>query len=203
MFKALTVNLSLLEVLEKMLKYVKLLREVMSKRKKIEREEQFALNAKCSVVVSRRVPPKLKGPDSFTIFIEIRGVNFGKVFCNLGASLGDHKETLVTLQLADRSLVHLKGVLEDILVRVRKFILLIDFIVLDFEKDLDIPILLRRSFLTTFLATIDVGKGEMKMEVGEEVETYRVCSVKSLYPMRVIAISRIVSIGLQKFFYVS
>ncbi|TYG83286.1 hypothetical protein ES288_D01G156100v1 [Gossypium darwinii] len=203
MFKALNVNLSLLEVLEKVLKYVKLLREVMSKRKKIEREEQFALNAKCSVVVSRRVPPKLKDPDSFTIFIEIRGVNFGKVFCNLGASLGDHKETLVTLQLADRSLVHLKGVLEDILVRVRKFILLIDFIVLDFEKDLDIPILLRRSFLTTFLATIDVGKGEMKMEVGEEVETYRVCSVKLLYPMRVIAISRIVSIGLQKFFYVS
>ncbi|KAA3476886.1 Retrovirus-related Pol polyprotein from transposon opus [Gossypium australe] len=41
----------------------------------------------CSVVVSRRVPPKLKDPNSFTIPIEIEGVNFGKVLCYLGESI--------------------------------------------------------------------------------------------------------------------
>ncbi|PPD96924.1 hypothetical protein GOBAR_DD06058 [Gossypium barbadense] len=78
-----------------------------------------------------------------------------KVLCDHGASinliplsiyhrlgLGSLRETSVILQLPDRSLVHPIGVLEDVLVRVRQFILPVDFIVLDFEEDLEIPILL-------------------------------------------------------------
>ncbi|PPD81675.1 hypothetical protein GOBAR_DD21392 [Gossypium barbadense] len=93
------------------------------------------------------------------------------IYCRL--DLIDLRETSVTLQLANRSLVHPKGVLKDVLVRVRQFILSVEFIVLDFEEDLEIPILLGRLFLPTSKATIDVGKREMKMEVGGEVETFR------------------------------
>ncbi|XP_012477680.1 uncharacterized protein LOC105793300 [Gossypium raimondii] len=145
----------------------------------IRREERFASNAECRVVVSRRFLPKLNDPSSFTIPIEIGGVNFGKAFCDLGASinlmplsiyyrsgLGDLRKPVVTFQLANRSLVHPNGVLEDVLVRVPQVILLVDFIILDFKEDLKIPILLRRSFLATSKASIDVGKGEMTMEVG-------------------------------------
>ncbi|KAA3469890.1 Retrovirus-related Pol polyprotein from transposon opus [Gossypium australe] len=152
----------------------KYLREMMSRRKKIRREERFASNAKCSVVVSRRVLPKLNDPSSFTIPIEIGGALYDlgasinlmplSIYYRLG--LGYLGETLVTFQLAERSLVHPNGVLKDVLVRVRQFILPVDFIILEFEEDLKIPNLLGRPFLATSKDSIDVGKGEMTMEVG-------------------------------------
>ncbi|XP_012458190.1 uncharacterized protein LOC105778982 [Gossypium raimondii] len=155
-------------------KYVKFLREVMSRRKRIQRFERFNLNAECTTVVPRRVPPKLKDLGSFTIPIDIGGFNFGKALYDLRPStnliplsiyrrlgLGDLRETPVTLQLVDRSLVHPKRVLDDVSMRVRHFILPINFIVLNFEEDVEIPILLGRLFLATSKATIDADKGEM------------------------------------------
>ncbi|XP_040944908.1 uncharacterized protein [Gossypium hirsutum] len=111
--------LSILELLEKMPKYAKFLREVTSSHKRIRKREHISLNVECNMVITRKVPPKLKDPSSFTIPIEIGGVNFGKALCELAVStnlmslsiycrlgLGDLRETVVTLQLADRSLVH-------------------------------------------------------------------------------------------------
>lgn len=86
---------------------------------------------------------------------------------------GELKETNITLKIPDRSLVCPKGILEDVLVQVRQFIFLVKFIVLDFEEDFEIPILLRRPFLATSRAIIDVGKGEMTIEVNGEVETFK------------------------------
>ena len=68
------------------------------------------------------------------------------IFRRLG--LGDARLTTVTLQLADKSLKHPRGggggggVIEDVLVKVDKFIFLEDFIVLDMEEDKEIPIIL-------------------------------------------------------------
>ena len=70
--------------------------------------------------------------------------------------LGEARPTIVTLQLADRSLKHPRGVIEDVLVKVDKFIFLDDFIVLDMEEDKEIPIILGRPFLATGRAMIDV-----------------------------------------------
>ncbi|XP_040955959.1 uncharacterized protein [Gossypium hirsutum] len=86
-FTALNVNLPFLELLKKMRKYAKFLREVMFHWRRIRRREQITFNEECSAVVSRRVPPKLKDPNSFTIPIEIGGVSFGKALCDLGASI--------------------------------------------------------------------------------------------------------------------
>ena len=71
--------------------------------------------------------------------------------------------TTVTLQLADRSLKHLRGVIEDVLVKVDKFIFPADFIVLDMEVDTEIPIILGRPFLATSRAMIDIQRGELKL----------------------------------------
>ena len=76
------------------------------------------------------------------------------IFRRLG--LGEAKPMTVTLQLADRSLKHPQGVIEDVLVKVDKFIFLIDFIVLDMEEDKEIPIILGRPFLAIGRAMIDV-----------------------------------------------
>ena len=53
--------------------------------------------------------------------------------------------------------------IEDVLVKVDKFIFSEDFIILDMEEDKEIPIILGRPFLTTSRAMIDVQKGEVKL----------------------------------------
>ena len=76
------------------------------------------------------------------------------IFRRLG--LGEAHPTIVTLQLADRSLKHPRGVIEDVLVKVDKFIFPADFIVLDMEEDKEIPIILGRPFLATGRAMIGI-----------------------------------------------
>ena len=70
--------------------------------------------------------------------------------------------------MVDRSLKHPGGgggggLIEDVLVKVEKFIFSVDFIVLDMEEDKEIPIILGRPFLATGRAMIDVQKGELKL----------------------------------------
>ena len=73
-----------------------------------------------------------------------------------GLGLCEARPTTVTLQLVHRSLKHPRGVIEDVLVKVDKFIFLADFIVLDMEEDTEIPIILGRPFLATGRSMIDV-----------------------------------------------
>ena len=88
--------------------------------------------------------------------------------------LGKARPTIVTLQLADRSLKHPRGVIEDVLVKVDKFIFPTDFIVLDMKEDQEIPIILGRLFLATGRAMIDVQKGELKLRVQDDEVRFNV-----------------------------
>ena len=94
------------------------------------------------------------------------------IFKRLG--LGEARLTTVTVQLADRSLKHPRGVIEDLLVKVDKFIFPTDFIVLDMEEDKEIPIILGRPFLATGRAMIDVQRGELKLRVQEDEVKFNV-----------------------------
>ena len=89
----------------------------------------------------------MKDPRSFTIPCIVGTSDFPICLCDLGASinlislsifrnlgLGDVKPTNMSLELADHSIKKPHGVLEDVLVKVDKFIFLVDFVVLDFEK---------------------------------------------------------------------
>ena len=88
--------------------------------------------------------------------------------------LGEARPTTVTLQLADRSLKHPRGIIEDVLVKVDKFIFPAYFIVLDMEEDKEIPIILGRPFLATGRAMIDVQRGELKLRVQEDEVKFNV-----------------------------
>ena len=88
------------------------------------------------------------------------------IFRRLG--LGEARPTTVTLQLADRLLKHPRGVVEDVLVKVDKFIFPVNFTVLDMEEDKEIPIILGRPFLAIGRAMIDVQKGELELRVQDD-----------------------------------
>ena len=89
------------------------------------------------------------------------------VFKRLGC--GDVKPSTICQQLVDRSLTYPWGAVEDVLVKVGKVILLVDFIVLDMEEDPDVPFILGRPFLAIGGTLIDVQSGDLtfRMNVKE------------------------------------
>ena len=88
--------------------------------------------------------------------------------------MGEVKPTTITLQMANRTIKHPKSVVEDVLMKVGKFIFPINFVVLDMQEDANVPIILGRPFLATGRALIDVQKGELKLRIQGEEETFKV-----------------------------
>ncbi|KAL0408376.1 UNVERIFIED_CONTAM: hypothetical protein Sradi_1772000 [Sesamum radiatum] len=82
--------------------------------------------------------------------------------------------SIITLQLADRSVKYPRGIVEDVLVKVGKFIIPVDFIVLDMEEDRNMPLILGRHFLATSRALIDVQKGQLTLRVNDEHVVFNV-----------------------------
>ena len=168
-FKKLHINIPFADALEQMPSYVKFMKDILSQKRRLADFETVNLTEECSAILQRKLPQKLKDPGSFTIPCTIGNAIFERALCDLGASinlmplsifkrlgLGEARPTTITLQLADRSLKHPRGIIEDVLVKVDKFIFPADFIVLDMEEDKEILIILGRPFLATGRAMIDV-----------------------------------------------
>ena len=180
-FKKLHINIPFADALEQMPSYVKFMKDILSKKRRLSEFETVNLTEEYSATLQRKLLQKLKDPGSFTIPCKIRNSIFERALCDLGGSinlmplsifrrlgLGEARPTTVTLQLADRSSKHPQGVIEDVLVKVDKFIFPIDFIELDMEEDKEIPIIWGRPFLAIGKATIDVQKGELKLRVQDD-----------------------------------
>ncbi|XP_070030044.1 uncharacterized protein [Nicotiana sylvestris] len=116
-----------------------------------------------------KLPQKLKDPGSFTILVRIGNIDVGRALCNLGVSinlmplslfkqldLGAPRPTTMMLQLTDRSIGYPKGVIEDVLLQIGKFIFPADFIILDYEADELVPIILGQPLLAIGDAIIKV-----------------------------------------------
>ena len=173
------------EVITQMPLYAKFLKEILSKKRRIAEEGVVNLTATCSAVIKKNLPEKMKDPGSFTIPCIIGEFEFQKALCDSGASinlmplsvarklsLGELTPTTVTLQMADRTMAKPEGIIEDVLVKVGKFIFPVDFIILDMEEDSQVPLLLGRPFLATGAALIDMQKGVLTLRVGEEAADF-------------------------------
>ncbi|GJX92272.1 reverse transcriptase domain-containing protein [Tanacetum coccineum] len=89
-------------------------------------------------------------------------------------SLPELTSTRMTLELADRSVAHPKGVAEDVFVKVGKFYFPADFVVVDYDVDPRVPLILGRPFLRTARALIDVYGEELTLRVDDEAITFKV-----------------------------
>ncbi|KAL6494273.1 hypothetical protein OROGR_031073 [Orobanche gracilis] len=180
-FKKININIPFAGALEQMSNYAKYLKDVISKKRRLGDYETVMLTEESSTVIQRKLPQKLKDPGSFTVPCTIGSLSFKKALCDLGASInlmplsifrkigvGEMKATSITLQLADRSVAYPRGIVEDVLVKVDKFILSTDFVVLEMDEDGDLPLILGCPFLATGRALIDVEKGELTLRVNDE-----------------------------------
>ncbi|CAN6712746.1 unnamed protein product [Malus baccata var. baccata] len=129
-FRKVQVNIPLLDAIKQVLKYAKFLKELCTTRKRTSNKQVVRVSENVSAVLQRKLPPKCKDPDSFTIPCVIGNTRFESAMLDLGASinvmpysiyssmnLGELKNDGVIIQLADRSNAYPKGVLEDVLVQ--------------------------------------------------------------------------------------
>ncbi|XP_075099282.1 uncharacterized protein LOC142176112 [Nicotiana tabacum] len=130
---------------------------------------------------------KMSDPGSFTIPCTIGIYAFANALCDLGASInlmplaiytklgiGRARLTSILLQLADRMVKRPTGILDDVLVQVGKFVFPADFVILDYQVDEEIPIILGRPFLATGRALIDCETIELKMRLNDEKVIFNV-----------------------------
>ena len=110
--------------------YVKFIKDILSKKRKITKERIVSLTATCSAVIQKTLPEKIQDPGSFTIPCKIGDADMGKALCDSRArinlmplsvtqrlSLGELTPTTITLDMADRTLAHPEGILEDVLIK--------------------------------------------------------------------------------------
>ena len=115
-FKKLHINIPLLEALQQIPSCTKFMKDILSRKRKLKHDETIVLTEKCSAILQKKLPSKLKDLGSFTIPCDIGDINFDKVLYDLGASInlmpwsvskklgiGEVKPTMVSLQLADKS----------------------------------------------------------------------------------------------------
>ncbi|GJW11729.1 DNA-directed DNA polymerase [Tanacetum coccineum] len=127
------------------------------------------------------MPSKEKDSGSFTIPYQISNLHIDNASADLGASislipytmygklgLGEPKPTRMSLELADRSIQYPRGIVENVLIKVDKFVLPIDFVILDMPEDSRISIILGRPFLATARAMIDVFNKKITLKVGDD-----------------------------------
>ncbi|GJX62130.1 DNA-directed DNA polymerase [Tanacetum coccineum] len=132
----------------------------------------------CRII--KQASNKGKDPGSFTVPCDIGQLHIDNALADLGASislmpytmyktlgLGEPKATRMSLELADRLIQYPRGIIENILIKVDKFVLSIDFVILDMPKDSRVPIILGRPFLATARAMIDVFNTKITLRVGD------------------------------------
>ncbi|XP_070022800.1 uncharacterized protein [Nicotiana sylvestris] len=164
-----------------------MIKDLMSRKFDFQDLATVTLTQTCSAVVMRPIAEKLSDPGSFTIPCTIGNFAFAKALCDLGASInlmslaiykrlgiGRARPTSMLLQLADRTMKRQFGILDDVLIQVRKFVFPVDFVILDCKVDEEIPIILGRPFLATRRALIDYETGELKMRLNDEEITFNV-----------------------------
>nr|GEX99858.1 reverse transcriptase domain-containing protein [Tanacetum cinerariifolium] len=142
-------------------------------------------NQKPSIPYPSRLHEKLGDPGKFLIPCDFLGMDECLTLADLGASINlmplsvwnkpslpELSSTCMTLKLADRLISRPVRVAEDVFVKVGTFHYLADFVVVDFDADPRVPLILGRSFLKTGRDLIDVFEGELTFRVGKEDITF-------------------------------
>ncbi|GKD70613.1 reverse transcriptase domain-containing protein, partial [Tanacetum coccineum] len=155
-FKDLSFKISLTDALILMPKFASTLKTLIENKEKLNEMARTPLNEHYSAVILNKLPKKLRDLDKFLI----------------PYSLPKLTPTYMTLELADCSITQPIGIAEDVYVKVGKFHFPTDFVVVDFDADPRVPLILGRSFLKTGHALIDVYKGELTLCVGKEAVTF-------------------------------
>ncbi|GJY11757.1 reverse transcriptase domain-containing protein [Tanacetum coccineum] len=168
-FQDLRFDISFADALLLMLRFAPMIKSLLMNKEKLFELAKIPLNDNCSAMLLKKLPEKLGDLGKFLIPCNFPRMDVCHALADLGASINlmplsiwkklslpDLTPTRMTLELADRSITYPKGLAEDVFVKVRKFHFCTDFVVVNFEADPRVPLILGRSFLRTGRALMDV-----------------------------------------------
>ncbi|GJY74464.1 reverse transcriptase domain-containing protein [Tanacetum coccineum] len=186
-FRELHFELSFADALLHMPKFASMFKSLLNNKEKLFDLVKTPVNENCSAVILKKLPEKLGDPGKFLIPCDFQGMVECSALADLGASINlmplsvwkklslpELTSTRMTLELADRSITRPKGVAEDVFVKVGKFHYPADFVVVDYDADPRVPLILGRPFLRTARALIDVYGEEITLRFNDEAITFKV-----------------------------
>nr|GEY55674.1 reverse transcriptase domain-containing protein [Tanacetum cinerariifolium] len=184
-FKDMSFKISFTDALILMPKFASTLKALIGNKEKLSEMARTPMNEHCSAVILNKLPRKLRDPIKFIIPCEFPRMDECLALVDLGASINlmplsmweglslpELTPTCMTLKLADRSVSKPIGIAKDVSVKVGVFHFPADFVVVDFEPDPRVPLILGRYFLKTDRALIDVHKGELTLRIKNEAIAY-------------------------------
>nr|GEV19639.1 reverse transcriptase domain-containing protein [Tanacetum cinerariifolium] len=184
-FKDMSFEISFTDALILMPKFASTLKALIGNKEKLSEMARTLINKHCSAFILNKLPRKLRDPGKFLIPCEFPGMDECLALADLGASinlmplsvweglsLSELTLTCMTLELADRSVSKPISIAKDVSVKVGVFHFPADFVVVDFEPDPRVPLILGRCFLKTGRALIDMHKGELTLRIGNKAITY-------------------------------
>ncbi|WVZ48704.1 hypothetical protein U9M48_000123 [Paspalum notatum var. saurae] len=182
--KQLYVNVPLIDGMQ-VPTYANYLKEILNNKKPLPSTEVVHLTEECSAAILNQLLEKKQDPRNPYISSSIGTQNFDQALCDLGASVSVMPKvvfdklthatlapTTMCLQLADQSIRYPVGIAEDIPVKIRNFVVSVDYMVLDMEIDSKTPLILGRPFLGTTEATIDVRAGQVHLNINGRREMF-------------------------------
>ncbi|GJX40964.1 reverse transcriptase domain-containing protein [Tanacetum coccineum] len=157
-----------------------MLKALFSNKEKLLELANTPLNENCLAVILKKLPKKLEDPGKFLI-----PCGFSEFKCKALADLCDSINlmplsvwkklglpkiisTRMTLKLANWSVCTPAGIARDVFVLVGRFTFPADFVIVDYESDPRVPLILERPFLRTARALIDVHREELILRNGDE-----------------------------------
>nr|GEV62823.1 reverse transcriptase domain-containing protein [Tanacetum cinerariifolium] len=183
--KDLDFNIRFADALILMPKFGPTIKSLLTNKEKVYELARTPLNEHCLAVLLKKLPEKSGDPGKFLIPCDFPRMDECLALADLGASINlmplsvwnkfslpELSPTCMTLKLADRLISRPVGVVEDVFVKVGTFHFPADFIVVDFDDDPRVPLILGRSFLKTGRALIDVYEGKLTLCVGKEAVTF-------------------------------
>ncbi|GJX23506.1 reverse transcriptase domain-containing protein, partial [Tanacetum coccineum] len=203
-FQDLHFDISFADALLLMPRFAPTIKSLLRNKEKLLELAKIPLNENCSAMLLKKLPEKLGDPGKFLILCNFPGMDICHALADLGASINlmplsiwkklslpELTPTRMTLELADRSITHPKGLAEDVYVKVGKFHFPTDFVVVDFEADPRVPLILGRSFLRTGRALIDVYGEELTLRVDNEAITFNLDQTTRYYSTNDKSVNRI------------
>nr|GEU78867.1 hypothetical protein [Tanacetum cinerariifolium] len=184
-------------------KFDSTLKALIGNKEKLSKMARTPMNEHCSAVILNKLPRKLVDPGKFLIPCEFPRMDECLAFTDLGASINlmplsvweglslpELTLTCMTLELADRSISKPIGIAKFVSVKVGVFHFPADFVVVDFEPDPRVPLILRRCFLKTDRALIDVHKANYNQMMANKIDV--ICEE---YSQEVIGFSDVTASG--------
>nr|GEV13733.1 hypothetical protein [Tanacetum cinerariifolium] len=175
------INHPLLKEIRKTDNYAKQMKYLVENKPRTKEDKEIRINPRCSALLQNHLPPKEQDLGSFILPCSIGKLNFKNALADLGASfnvmpfsmykclgIGKLEPINMLIKMADNTKCVPKGIVKNLLIKIDKFIFLVDLVILDMVEDIMMPIILERPLLATAHAKVDIFRKTISLEGGSE-----------------------------------